>query len=330
MADEKLWLTAREAATLVGYKNPSNVSRMARSNKVRTKPDPQHTNWLLYNRKDFIRAFEGMDHSSNRPDSMQSIGFPKFNTYLRLKGDKIVMSDAHCPYFDWVLLEQVLRVKDQFGVGELVLAGDTMDCCAQSGFYNLIKADWEVEKVIAKKLFNKLFQEFDKIYLLTANHELRYLRLLWLSYDPSIVEGDHGERLDIWQGVLGDKIRDHRLKISIYPYCDIGETWRVSHPKDYRKIPLSFARDQFAITMRSQIITHAHMTGWCYAPPGQGAPAGDYYLVDTGVCADPRHFPYKNLKITSHFGWSESFVLLKDEFPFIFVKDHNSPIVQRG
>jgi len=315
-------LTAREAAALLGYKNTSNVNRLANAYGVRKEKGPR--SWLLYHKDDLLKAHDKVDISCVR-NGCDTAGFAKFNTYLRLKTPIIVIADCHCPFVDWGFWEYVLSIKDEYGIGRLVLAGDTMDCGAQSRFYSLIKADWEVEKEITQKFIKEALREFDEVYLLTANHELRYLKRLWISYDESMIEQDAGERLDVWQAGLNELIKKENLKISIYPYADIGETWRVCHPSSYRKQPLSFARDQFMITGKSQIVTHAHMSGICPAPDGE------HWLVDCGCFADPLNFAYKNLRVTAHYKWTESFVTInEDEWPTVWMKNNDTPILAKA
>lgn len=319
MAKNEEWITARAGAKLLGYKNPSNVNDLAHSYNVRTKPG-KRKNWFLYHKGDLEKAHEQIDVGFIR-NTYTEPGFAKFNTYLKLKAPQLVIADCHCPFVDWVFLDQALRTKDKLGIRRVTLAGDTADCAAQSKFYSIIKVDWEIEKEILQKLLKKLLKEFDEVNILTANHELRYLKRLWVNYNPDIVAEDSGERLDIWQSGLGDLIKDKKLKISIYPYADIGKTWRVCHPSSYRKQPLSFGREQVAITGKSQIVTHAHMSGIGPAPDAK------HWIVDCGVFADPLNFPYKNLRVTAHYKWTESFVTIdEDEWPTLYMKGNEKPI----
>jgi hypothetical protein len=321
MGDEKVWLTAREAADELGYKNAANVNRLARGHKVRTKPGARKT-WFLYHRGDLLKAHDKVDFKAIRKDYNPE-PFVHFNKFQQLPVPQIVISDCHCPFVDLQFLEQMLRVKDSSKIGNIVLAGDTLDCCSFSKFYNIVTVDWATEKSVARELLKKLLREFDNVTVLTANHEIRYIKKLDVSYSPAVAELDDGKRLDVWEdGLTSHILENDKLKISTYPYAYIGDTWQVSHPQEYRKIPLSWGRDQFAITMRSQITTHAHMSGWCPAPAGL-----PWELIDMGLFANPSLFIYKGMRITNHFRWSESFCTIDhDEWGQLYLKDKADPM----
>ncbi len=322
MGDEQgMWLTARQAAELLGYKNAANVNRLAKGHNVRTKPGSR-SNWLLYHRHDLLKAHDGVDFKYVRHDHMIE-PFVAFNKFQELPAPQVVISDCHCPFVDWQFLEQMLRIKEREKIGNITLAGDTLDCCAFSKFYNIVTVDWQTEKHFARELLKRLLREFDNVTVLTANHEIRYLKKLDISYSPAMAERDDGKMLDVWEdGLTSHILENDKLKISTYPYAHIGETWQVSHPEEYRKIPLSWARDQFAITMRSQIVTHAHMSGWCPAPPGL-----PWELMDMGLFANPSLFIYKGMRVTNHFKWSESFCTIDEgEWGSLYLKNNGTAI----
>jgi len=126
---EKEWLTANEAAKLLGYSESSCVNRLKHKKGVRTKQGHGKKTDLLYNRQDLLEAYESLNHTNIND---RYIAFPQFNTWRRLPAPQIILADAHCPFFDWELAEQLLRTRDKYKVGSLVFAGDFLSCAAQS------------------------------------------------------------------------------------------------------------------------------------------------------------------------------------------------------
>jgi len=320
MENEKDWVKAREAMKALGYENIASVSGLARNNNVETIKI-KHGHFLYY-LPGLIKAKEEsnikyINYQWNQEE------FATFNTFLKLPDEPcMVIADAHCPFVDWGLFEQALRTKDEYKTGSLILAGDTLNCSAQSKFYDMFVVPWQDEKRVARKFIKACSKEFDKVYLLTANHEMRYLRMLEAKYLPNVIQEDAGGKLDIWEVALSTLVEKcPNLKISIYPYCDVGELWRVFHPSTARKQPLSLARDLHLIHTKSIVLAHAHLSGWCPAPNPI------YTLIDCGIFANPLQFSYKNLKVTAHYQWTESYVVIKNQKGFLFMKGEQRPVV---
>ena len=317
--DDKEWLTSLEVQKILGYKDRSSANRTCDKYEVRTK-EGWRRGTKLFLAEDVANLLGKISYEK---DTTKKFFVPqKFNTHLRLKGDCMIISDMHCPLIDWELWKQSLKVRDKYKISQLLLAGDFLNCSAQSPFYTMFPIPWEDEKESARAVLKECGKEYDKIYLLTANHELRYMKLLKAQYDPSTIEQDKGYNLDVWQNVLGDIRQDlkDKSRISIYPYCDIGKDWRVFHPATARKQPLSLARELSNIHGKSAIVTHAHLTGWCMAPDGKKE------LIDCGVFADPLGFDYKNLRVTAHYAWNESFVAIVNGHGRVFLKGREESI----
>jgi len=322
---QKEWLTANEAAKLLGYSDSATVNKLKHNKDVETKRGYRRTD-LLYNREDLLEAYESLNHV-NAND--RYIAFPQFNTWRRLQAPQLILADAHCPFFDWELAEQLLRTRDKYKVVSLVFAGDFLNCAAQSSFYSMFPIPWKDEKAVARSVVKWAVNEFDSVLFLTANHELRYLRMLNAQYDAEVIRQDDGLSLDVWEVLFSrslfadlDYDRDalSKVQFSIYPYCDVGERWRIVHPSSYRKVPLSMGRELCNIYGKSIVMAHAHMSA--QAP----APNPKFTLIDTGIFANPSYFDYKNLKLTTHYQWSESYTLiLDDQWGQVFMK--GSPFI---
>lgn len=306
--DDSNWLGSRELAKKLGYSNISTISKIARNGQVRIKKSAKNKTHHLYYVPDFIKAIQKLNYKKTN-ESILYTEFRKFDKWKKVKLPAVIIADAHCPFVDFEFLDNVLRLKDRLKIDKLILAGDTLDCSSHSKFFDMFKIDWDVEKDVAREFLEKCAKEFDNITLLTANHELRFMKMLNINAGNIIANTGDGRKLDIWETVF-DPISDkHKSKfdVSIYPYCDVGKSWMVVHPKNARKQPLSLGRELHGIYGKSIIVTHAHMTAWTPAP------CAKHTLIDCGVFADPKSFAYKNINITSHYQWSESCVILMHE-----------------
>lgn len=318
---EDKWITAKQAAKLANYKDVGSVGRIAQRYKVETKPNPDNKAHNLYHKQDFLRALVERKDKHITTECLPYIP-PKYNTFWSLTGDFILISDVHCPFIDWdFFYNGVLAIRDRWKIDRLLVAGDTLNCDAFSKFYSIVETSWQQEKVSARKFLTVCSQEFDEVYILTANHELRLLKKLWLSQTPDVLVA--GDRMELWELLMG-KMEDAtkgRLRFSIYPYCVINDSatygWRIVHPNQYRKQPLSFGREQAAKYFQNIVVTHAHMSAWSYAPNS------DVQLFDMGVFANPLCFPYKQMQVTAHYDWSESFMVIKDNVGTIFRRKEN-------
>jgi hypothetical protein len=312
---EKKWLRVGEARKLLGYQDGSSVHRLALRNNVRTQPG-YRKGAFEYHRGDLLKALERIQGLSYFKHEQEK-NFVKFNTFRHIREPVLVIADAHAPFMDWELFEEALRVKDKYKISRVVLAGDTLNCSAQSPFFDMFKIEWDVEKREARKFIKACAKEFDKVDLLTANHELRFMKLLWIDVPVGILQRDAGKEMDVWETALsnmGVELKD-KIHISVYPFCDVFDTWRICHPSTCHKNPLSLARELNKIYGKSIVLAHAHMSA--IAP----APNTKYTLIDCGIFANPKYFGYKNMRITSHYQWSESFaVILDDDWGQLFMK----------
>lgn len=318
------WLQGKDARELSSHARCSTFHRFAVAHNVLTKPHPKHPRWNLYSRMDILRAVGERDERKITCGELNQPPLRKFNTYPKLKGDHVIIADAHCPFVDWEFFEQALRIKDKLKIGKLLLGGDTLDCAALSRFPKLFRVSWQTEKEEARKFLKACAQEFDEVTCITGNHEMRYLLKLWVTYEDDILESG---RTDIWEIATAnmDKELKNKIRFSIYPFATINgegiDGWRVVHPATCRKQPLSLARELSGLYMQSIIVTHAHMSGWCYAPNIK------LRLFDCGVFADPLSFDYKNLRVTAHYEWSETFITITDNKGRIWEKGDDWPVV---
>ena len=315
------WLDRQQAATLIGYSDPGSVSRFATKYGVETRPG-QRKGWLLYSKGDIFKVLEQTDTAKYTNKSCQPSGFLKrFDTHFRLTGDHLIISDTHCPLVDIAFVQTAIKTAHKEKVGKLLVAGDFWDCCALSTFPKLFPIPWSEEKKSGGALLDLLSKEFDKVYLITGNHEMRYLLRLGIPQDTDLL--NNGINTDLWElaaSRLDQKYQD-RVEFSIYPKAEIDE-WFITHPKNFRIVPGSTGRTLSQIEWKKNVlIGHAHMTAISQNPSGNG------WIVDLGTMFDPVHCDYKNLQETTHPKWTESFGILRDGFCTVYVKG-NKPLMQ--
>ena len=317
------WLTVDQAASLCGYTNSSSVSRLKRSFGIRTKP--YSGNWVLYYKPDIIKALEKRSDRGINVKGTEAKYLHKYTNCPKLYGDYIVLADLHCPMVDKKFVSEATKIAYKMKIGQLIIAGDFLDCSAHSKFYDISpRFDWPLEKRVARDMLAFFSQEFDSVQLLTANHEFRYLKKLELKHTDDIMKRDAGEELDIWEVTLS-KMKDryrNRIDISIYPYCRLnGDEWRIIHPDRAWKYPLNEAEQISHKRNCSVAMAHTHVSGWRYASDGKR------HLVSLGVCADPNHFGWYRLRENTAYEWSETFLIIKDNDPLIFLKGSKFPVL---
>lgn len=320
MRDEKDWLHAKEAKELTGHSTSIAFLHFAQGKKIQYRASKKRKGWREYHKPDITRAIGERSEQHITSGKLNQIPLRRFDTFPKLRGDWLVIADAHCPFVDWEFFDQAVRIKDRMKVGNLILGGDTLDCAALSRFPKLFRVSWQTEKNEAKKFLTACAKEFDNVVCLTANHEMRYLLKLWVTYEDDLLESG---RTDVWEVATAnmEKALKKKIRFTIYPYCTINNSWRVTHPVSARKIPLSLARELSALYAQNIIVTHAHMSAWAYAPNT------NHQIFDCGVFADPIHFDYKNLRVTAHGQWSESFIAIKDNDGYLFRKGDKMPVV---
>jgi hypothetical protein len=290
---EAEWVDCRTAGQILGV-GAQSVSHLALYKNLERRKDGRK---FFYRLAD-LRAVR-IESEQNTPKHALRADFPEFNEFWRLEGDWLVISDTHCPYVDWGLWEKLLLRRDELGIRKLLIGGDLLNCSAFSPFKSLFgKISWETEKAVAQEFLQACIENFDEVRVLTANHELWFLKKL---------EGQ-AEWSDLWDIITGpfDDAERKKMHFSAYPYCDINGLWRCVHPGTYRKIPLSLSRELSWIEGRNIIMFHGHMMAWGYAPNGKTE------ICDCGLFANPEQFQYKSMRVTAHGKWNRGFVAIKD------------------
>ena len=230
-------------------------------------------------------------------------GMKRYTDFISINSDRIlVVADIHGKLLDPYFLETSIDIAQAWGIKEIVVAGDLFDMSMFSRFGRDTNSPTfrdEIESV--EKIIQAFSIAFDKIYLLSGNHDARIILKL---------EGEFSNTM------LGKLITDNKkVIISNYSSCDINSTYKVLHPASYRQVPGSVARDMCSRFLRSVIASHGHGTSMSRDRSGK------FYAIDVGGTVDRDKVGYIHHRITPHPKWTRSFVIIADNKPYIIDED---------
>lgn len=189
-----------------------------------------------------------------------------------LSGDWLIIGDVHVPCTDWHLAGLVAEVAKKHKIKRLLIAGDLFNMDSFSAYDQVIEPPtWAQEREAAKVLLGKYLEWFGEIKILMGNHERRLQRYTAGAFDT----GD----------ILSLITTNERVQLSPYGYCMIDD-WRVTHPKNYRQIPLSQANDLSTLHECHIISFHEHHCGKSWSKSGR------HVIVNGGSLADETRLAY--------------------------------------
>jgi len=235
---------------------------------------------------------------------------PDYNDFWKLKGDWIISSDWHLPYYDHALADNLIKIAKKFKIKKHLIAGDFTD---QAAFRHMLYAipiiddrlreDTEYTFGICAEIINKMLEWFDEIRLLTGNHDIYFFKVL---QGKVKTEG-------FWR-LVGVNKKDFNKKffVSQYPFCSLNGKWHVTHPKTYSRIPTNVPRALSTKYRMSTISAHGHNFGLAPDISGQDI------CIDSGGMFDYKKIGYKWMTDTTHPQWVSGFVVVKNNKPYIF------------
>lgn len=224
-----------------------------------------------------------------------------YTDWFRIKSKNVmIIADTHLPFMNVPFAEKMFFMRDVFGSNDLIIAGDFFDEVMFSFFDIRDKTTWQKEKEFASVFINQLLEVFDNIYILMGNHDLRILRLLKFKEN--------------FEGLIRSITQDKRVKISDYPKAEINKDWEVYHPRSYSQISGQVAKKLAEKYGKNVIATHGHFTSYSFDRSGK------YECIDIGGLVDYDKIEYVAHSITTHPRWINSFMILRDNKPYIFTE----------
>jgi len=257
------------------------------------------TNKQIKWRTVYYKRRQILDKLSKSISSIHEEVAPKFNDCLKLTGDAVISADWHIPFHSEFWAEKVIQYAEKYQIKTHIIAGDFFDQYMYSSFDKKHPFDNEKELKLAEEICDKNESVFDKIYLVTGNHEERFFR-------SNQYQINHIRFLRM----LGRDL--NKYVFTPYHYL-ILDNWRITHPAAYRQSKLSVASD-LADKFRMNVLqAHAHFGGIGYSKSG-------YLIGDLGGIFDKERIEYIMEKDTTKPVWNNGF--------FIYYKKHMIPILE--
>jgi len=230
-----------------------------------------------------------------------------YDGWAKLYGDWMLCSDLHAQRIYVELLRKLILVAKKFGLRQLLLNGDLFDFNMLSK-YDRYKIDSTVGKEIraVRLILDALFTQFDLVIWTIGNHDLRALREFnWQMPPNELVE------------IIGENL-GHKLRITLYPYAEINDKWRVTHPSSYADNTGTVAKTLCHKYHKHCIVTHGHHTGETYDA------SGDYLAIDMGAMTHHKKHTYIMFSDTKHRRWNREFMMIRNDVRYRFVDHPNA------
>lgn len=227
---------------------------------------------------------------------------------LTITSDKVIVTgDWHIPFINWKAIDQVLYARDEFGIRDLVAAGDVFDCDAWTKFCRLaIVAAFTEECSEVGKVLKIFIREFNHIWILRGNHEKRWIDLTvsYLIQKQKNAMQHLFEQTGITSGY--ETTQDDHLILK-----QGDQEWLICHPKNFRQQNLSVVRDLAAKHHKNVIGLHGHQfaQGWDRS--------GKYRICDGGGLFHRASLEYLRAT-TTHPMTRPGFYVLMDNIPVPF------------
>lgn len=227
--------------------------------------------------------------------------------------DCLVWCDVHIPYHRPEVIEQSIESAISRGIRSLIIAGDFMDVHWGSKFSAWKTKGAHHENIrrefsIAQKIFSIIDEAFEEIIIIPGNHDGgRFMHMTGGSVDF--------ELLCSW--LFGWPVDSKPEKVTIGLNRSLvlegspRGTWRITHPRKARKIPLSLAEELAAKFQCNVLTAHQHHLG---VRMHRHLP---YICCDGGHMQDERITDYKQEVDDAHANWVAGWVELVDGWPLV-------------
>lgn len=232
--------------------------------------------------------------------SEEAAAVKPYTEFWRLEGDWMVCGDLELPFVSPEMVDMLLNQAKRLKIRRLLIAGDIFEF-QQLGVYTAVvpPPHPKTETNIAYAMMDKWLDWFTEVRCLLGNHDCRVLKAL-----EGTVEDE--DVMAILRSKLGGGSKVHW---TIYGYCLIDTpagTWRFTHPKNYRKMPLSLSIELASKFRQHVCVFHLHRTavGW--------HPDGKHIVGEIGCMCDPDKLAYRQLADSAYPQMTQSFAAVKD------------------
>lgn len=229
-----------------------------------------HPHWL---------TFQGDDP----PDAVGAPpSVPRYDKAWTLEGAAAIFGDIHAPLTDWSFFAEACNTARQFGVSQLIVAGDLFDFALLSNYEAVVPyATHDAECEAAEYAIDMASRAFDKIWVFGGNHDERLLKRL----NGRLSEQKAVETFLAW--IRGN--RGGKVEWSSYTYCTLrtpAGPWLICHPNMYRAARGATAAEIALLEHMHTVTLHEHHLGKVVDKSGR------YVAVASGMMADPAKIAY--------------------------------------
>lgn len=282
-----------------------------------------------------------------QPTGFKESPFPKYDDYLKMEGDALILPDIELPFHDADFVNRCLELAQSWGIRQCIVAGDVLHFDSISSW----EANWmnqdghgipendelkliDFFKGLPKKYQDQAFGLLDEIgnkvedgdpniskELAVARQELRVLSQLFDRID--FVLGNHEGRLlsalssPMFPSDLMAQLKLDEPKWRIAPFyfsllTSGGKEFQIEHPKSAAK---STARKLASVHQRNILMAHSHLLSM------EWDDSMEFYAWNIGHCVDGSRLPYHAQRHTSRSNWALGAVIVRDGFPWLLHKE---------
>jgi len=193
--------------------------------------------------------------ASGRNDGIYAKMIDRQMNPLNIKCDNVIYtSDWHIPFYDINLKDALFKIAEDYSVDTLCVAGDFWDCDNYSQHVRLSWAETfkqEIEEI--RSVLRDITETFKITYFCRGNHEKR-----WINLNMAMMGMEELfalTRIHTGYEVTTD---DH-----MYLYQG-NQKWLLCHPRNFRQVNLSVAKDLAAKYQCNVVSGHGHQfaQGW--------------------------------------------------------------------
>jgi len=172
-----------------------------------------------------------------------------YTDYFVLRGDTMVASDFHVPFFSLDWTQRLLDVADEYRIKQLCVAGDFFDGKTVGKYRDGDRNHTlQYELRVARDMFYDCLDRFKDIYFITGNHDVRLPKFMDFEFN-----------LEFFFHIVA---QDEKIHVSDYSYClhefPKRETTRITHPLNFSKVKGSVATELADIKMQNILMGHTH------------------------------------------------------------------------
>ena len=224
---------------------------------------------------------------------------------ITIEADNLVVSsDWHVPYVDEKLFEKLMNVPDETGIKKLTITGDLFDADSYSRFTPMAPGcSFKDECNNVRERLEAVLSVYEQVYICRGNHEKRVI-------DMNMGKFQMQELIDMCiPDDMSKREFDIRVKVTNDDHLHAvvnGRKWLFSHPRNFRIINLSVARDLASRYQCSQIVAHGHQLAQGYDR------SGTLRLLDGGGLFDKYQLAYLR-ETTCYPETKNGFVILEGD-----------------